>query len=494
MNRKSLKRILEEIVAGKELIPLFMDSGIAPSTLYWMLKGFLKAPDRALCRKVASRGKVSTQYLLDRLGSLIDQVDEFLGTNPYSTLNVTYQADFSRIHQSWKELLKEWHPDKKNGGEDSLEMTQRINDAYRVLKEPELREKYDQQFAPLLAIVKDIEEHPVPAFERGGFHPLSGKTASVLGLMISIIIFVSWLASRRTPHPRTKGMKKMVMPPKVEVLASHKLVTGHVTRGRAGLGFPPTRPHDRSRKGERAVLPKFPGKISVHGAAEYGELPIPLLSRQGTLCFTERMLTARIMGQAGIMRGKATTIRLERPPRTASASQRHPRRMATSQHPPAQGNIRVQRKAWTSLAVHGFPSEGKGVETKVAKFVFPAPDQGMGGASPLQVIQRYQTCYREMNTASLYPLFDTEAVENGIPIKASLENTRVFMKLLKIVRFDLKRKVSHRVGNLYFYYGTYTLEYQKPNGKRRFKKKGPISFMLEWEDHHWLIREVNYLE
>ena len=49
-----------------------------------------------------------------------------------------------KIKEKFRLLAKEWHPDKRKDSSDQ-KMTE-INNAYEVLSNPELREKYDKYF------------------------------------------------------------------------------------------------------------------------------------------------------------------------------------------------------------------------------------------------------------------------------------------------------------------------------------------------------------
>lgn len=59
----------------------------------------------------------------------------------YVVLGVARNAELHEIKRRFRELAKEMHPDKSSG--DSKDMA-RINRAYEVLSDTELRERYDQ--------------------------------------------------------------------------------------------------------------------------------------------------------------------------------------------------------------------------------------------------------------------------------------------------------------------------------------------------------------
>ena len=157
-----LKKILENIASGGDIVSLFLKADQPPSMIYWSLKDFLGDPDLFLAQEVAEKHKVNSQYLLDRVSDVIERIDRFRETNPYAVLNLTYQADAASIQDSWKRMLKKWHPDRHGNRNESLTMTQKINDAYMILKSLDTRRAYDKQYAPFLMIVKDIEARERP--------------------------------------------------------------------------------------------------------------------------------------------------------------------------------------------------------------------------------------------------------------------------------------------------------------------------------------------
>ena len=64
--------------------------------------------------------------------------------NYYEVLGITQSATSNEIKEKFRLLAKEWHPDKRKDSSDQ-KMTE-INNAYEVLSNPELRDKYDKYF------------------------------------------------------------------------------------------------------------------------------------------------------------------------------------------------------------------------------------------------------------------------------------------------------------------------------------------------------------
>lgn len=63
--------------------------------------------------------------------------------DPYRTLGISRGADAEAIHQGFRERARRFHPDV-NSGPDAAVMFKRVNDAYKLLSNPEWRKTYDR--------------------------------------------------------------------------------------------------------------------------------------------------------------------------------------------------------------------------------------------------------------------------------------------------------------------------------------------------------------
>ena len=64
--------------------------------------------------------------------------------NYYDLLGVARDAGDKDVRQAYRKLAREHHPDVNGGDEASEEKFKQINEAYRVLSDPEKRQKYDK--------------------------------------------------------------------------------------------------------------------------------------------------------------------------------------------------------------------------------------------------------------------------------------------------------------------------------------------------------------
>ncbi|KIH54995.1 DnaJ domain protein [Ancylostoma duodenale] len=63
--------------------------------------------------------------------------------DPYATLGVSKRATIKEIKRAYKQLAKEWHPDK-NTSPEAQERFVGISRAYELLSDPLRRERYDK--------------------------------------------------------------------------------------------------------------------------------------------------------------------------------------------------------------------------------------------------------------------------------------------------------------------------------------------------------------
>jgi len=73
-------------------------------------------------------------------------------TDYYEILKLLRSANPDEIKAAYRRLAAEFHPDKNSGNADKF---REINEAYKVLSDPQKKVKYDRGFSPIVS-VKDL--------------------------------------------------------------------------------------------------------------------------------------------------------------------------------------------------------------------------------------------------------------------------------------------------------------------------------------------------
>lgn len=137
--------------------------------------------------------------------------------NYYDVLRVNKNASSQEIKDSYKKLIKRYHPDLYPGNKVRAEsITRDLNEAYEVLSDPEKREMYDLSLNPPVieyykpteekshstykrVIIEEIEEKPnFQETMRENIHEFVDKHSENLNKdtklkVVMIVIFVSLL-------------------------------------------------------------------------------------------------------------------------------------------------------------------------------------------------------------------------------------------------------------------------------------------------------------
>jgi len=66
-----------------------------------------------------------------------------MSENYYNVLGVSEQASKDEIKKAYRSMQMRHHPDKNQGNQDSISMTQKINEAYGILGDDQKKEEYD---------------------------------------------------------------------------------------------------------------------------------------------------------------------------------------------------------------------------------------------------------------------------------------------------------------------------------------------------------------
>lgn len=66
-----------------------------------------------------------------------------MAENFYNILGISENANQDEIKKAYRSLQMKWHPDKNQGSQESINMTQKLNEAYETLGDENKRKEYD---------------------------------------------------------------------------------------------------------------------------------------------------------------------------------------------------------------------------------------------------------------------------------------------------------------------------------------------------------------
>jgi DnaJ-class molecular chaperone len=128
----------------------------------------------------------------------------------YETLGVTAKAEDVAIEGAYKALIKRYHPDKRGpdvGADDG--QAQAINEAYRILRDPQKRAQYDRTIGlgPSAGThqrqdgIDDLYAEIAGGFDDDRPHLISLGFVVLVGVVIAVAAHVgsrAWLSTHRS--------------------------------------------------------------------------------------------------------------------------------------------------------------------------------------------------------------------------------------------------------------------------------------------------------
>ena len=97
-----------------------------------------------------------------------------MSENFYNILGVNENASKEEIKKAYRTLQMKYHPDKNNGSQEAVHMTQTINEAYETLGDEQKREQYDM-----------IRKNSNPFTRMNSYHGSDVNLDDILNMMFS---------------------------------------------------------------------------------------------------------------------------------------------------------------------------------------------------------------------------------------------------------------------------------------------------------------------
>ena len=539
MKRGFLREILDDVARGKDLVSLFMAPGRSPSQVWMALNTLVDMGEGPLFRKVAAKYRVDPSYLLHRIQGLLHQVEELRKEDPYSLLGVGYTASPSEIHRRWKELMQEWHPDKRGGDPEAQEACRKINEAYELLKDRDRRREYDRRYVPLLAVLKEVAEGAqachVPSSRRWPRFAVLGLTA-VLAIVVLVLLRVSSKGPAPSPSrvaalapapqsrpqsvPKPAPLQSQPQSPSIPAPKSESrltpLLAERETYSSSSKEVQGTSERVSSKKVGRSAVSSVSKVFSPPKVArEMGKKEESSLKHSKSNPFLPRIKMAKERTEVSKSReGKVK-------PRSHSPVSRYAHLSPPQSEPESLPKPKPRPKPspasrpQSSLALDAKPQPQSKPESRplpqpqprlrsappsapasqvarVEQKTTPSADS-IVPSQPIQVVGRFIEAYREGDLSLLLSLFSRNAMENGEPLARYIPRYRLFFKSFKVVEYRLLDRDVRTLGEEVEVKGSYLLSLVSRSGGNLHWVKGSVAWVLVHdEEEGWLIKSLSY--
>lgn len=160
LDKRKYERIVSELIDAKDIRELAERFSLDRVYYYHILKDISsgqRSPNYKLLQGIAGRRKLSADFIVEQSKSVLNfflpyyQSYQSDSLDYYKILNVPRNAPDEEIRRSWIELMKSHHPDK--AGEEGLDTSKKINEAYEVLSNSAKREAYDNRHLPAMPVI-----------------------------------------------------------------------------------------------------------------------------------------------------------------------------------------------------------------------------------------------------------------------------------------------------------------------------------------------------
>ena len=133
-------------------------------------------------------------------------------TNYYQVLGIGKEASSNDIKKAYRTLAMKWHPDKH--GEDNKQQAEqqfkKINEAYRVLSDPEKKNEYDQPTTDVgMFQFNSHDFDPMKFFHQSFDEPLINRRGGFPGSSINFNFMNQMNCSSRSESISIQGHRKI---------------------------------------------------------------------------------------------------------------------------------------------------------------------------------------------------------------------------------------------------------------------------------------------
>jgi curved DNA-binding protein CbpA len=475
------------------------------------------SPNYHVLKKVAQKEKISEQFIIERAKFILSH---FVPSDPkedyYKILNVSPTASTEEIRSSWLNLVKTYHPDKV--GDEGLDFTKRINDAYEILGNPIKKSQYDARRIPRIPAV--IISNPWTGVASRKF---------IYPALIAIVVFtaifylaksglVPRLSEERGQFAQKtedkKGYKfEKTKPSTVESLSTPAMNETSIPKRdekKAALSFSKSSSHivqSPTRESKKIVI-----------AEEYKKTHRLEETQNQTQIKSQDAERAEIIRQHTIMKKDLLQKQVEEftQPKITPEDMGHKEvKVIRSQLPDSNRTITGPERAFAQKQMKSSgesaqpevtPEDASGQTFRLSQTEQkPEFTKEIGGktepkshisypdkTSLYSFVSNYVSAYKNRDIHLFMSFFEPDARENGVEISKIIPSYTENFSSLEIIGYDVKIKGIDLNNDKAFIDGDYVLVLKNKNDQQERSSEGTISWTLSWQDNKWRIKELNY--
>jgi curved DNA-binding protein CbpA len=493
---KAFEKVIIRIVNStdiRELIGEFSKDAVFFCSLLKDISKGKDSPNYHVLKKVARDRKISEQFIIEQAKSILSL---FAPDEPkedyYKILNISRLASADEIRSSWLDLMKTYHPDKI--GDQGLDVTKKLNEAYEVLGNPIKRREYNARRLPALPVVVS-----------GLWMDIGSKkliySASLTILIFGVIFYL--MGSGLLFHSKEKGdlaekienkKEHIELPPPAAV----KGPTSNKLKGGGREIF--TSQQEEIKKNKyiegnslweiaeglnTSEDLEFANKLKSNKFDIWDILAIPQAKPKGVM--EKEVQVAKVKGEV------FTSERVK-----AQEEPSHPEVVLKGVSSQASVQSQIERK--TKVAKKSKESKKEIKREVVAIKEKPKPnvsDQELeppvyNKTSLYSFISEYVSAYKRRDINLFISFFEPDARENGMEVSKTIPSYRKNFSSLEIMEYDIQIKKIDFKDDGASINGDFVVFFRNKDDQKIKSSDGTISWVLLWQDNKWRIKELNY--
>ncbi len=484
MREKKLTRdIVEDILAGRDILSLFLREGRDPLKVWKVLENLEKSEKLPFRRTILRKYGADESYLKDRVKNLIRQMRELDEKNIYRRLGVEPGATPEDIKTKWREILKRSHPDIKN---ESTEEFLKIKEAYEILTDPQKRANYDKTYGPYLKLAEYLKKGKLKKTKEGRGKETAFLTA-LLTLIAASVLLTAVLTKKENKKVtlfETTGRDVALL----KIKETRSVVSKNPYKKQTETG--PGAAQKTRNEGLRLNLE--PKKKSPEKKAQVSQT-----MKKGTKTAAKAKQQKPVNpSEHRKNRGTKTVLHLHKAEFSKKAHS--PKALKISKITKSATDRKAESHAQPSSRIEIKKPENtvsRKVQIKVANKALASRKMAYDRdeEKALKLVELFTEFYRKGDVVSFLSLFSENATENGKPIAENIPKYDFIFRNFKIPLYSVKNKKITRTNNGFLVEGDYTMTMLPKNGGSISWFKGKVKWLISKDNSgKWLIKELDF--